>query len=210
VSDIPGTTRDTIEEVLNIEGIAFRLIDTAGIRTHAADMIESAGIQKSLQKMNEADLVLYLFDAGATTAAELQQLLQDLPPASKYLLVGNKVDLYEEAQVRSRFAVLQDVLFIGARDGRYMDVLKKAMIDVVLEDNMQTENVIVTNARHYQSLLEVQQALQDVLAGLENSLPGDLLALDIRRCLHYLGAITGEITNEDQLDYIFSKFCIGK
>jgi tRNA modification GTPase len=91
-----------------------------------------------------------------------------------------------------------------------MDVLKSRMVDAVLQDNLQTENVVVTNARHYQSLLEVQHALYEVLDGLESGLPGDLLALDIRRCLQYLGEITGTITNEDQLDYIFSKFCIGK
>lgn len=211
VSDIPGTTRDTIEEVLNIEGVLFRLIDTAGIRSHAADVIENAGIQKSLQKMKEADLVLYIFDVRELKPDELQQTAQELERQSgDYLLVGNKIDLYDEAEIRAQFSTIPKVLFIGAQGRLYMDVLKSKMVEAVLQESLQTENVVVTNARHYQSLLEVQNALQEVLDGLENNVPGDLLALDIRRCLHYLGEITGEITNEDQLDYIFSKFCIGK
>lgn len=211
VSDIPGTTRDTVEEVLNIEGVLFRLIDTAGIRQHAADVIENAGIQKSLQKMREADLVLYIFDVHDTTAGELQTVTQELEQqANHFLLVGNKIDLYDEAAMQARFSAIDDVLLIGARENLHMDVLKSKMLHAVLHDTLQTENIVVTNARHYQALQQVQSALQEVLDGLENGLPGDLLALDIRRCLHYLGEITGEITNEDQLDYIFSKFCIGK
>jgi tRNA modification GTPase len=211
VSDIPGTTRDTIEEVLNIEGVLFRLIDTAGIRRHSTDVIENAGIRKSLQKMKEADLVLYLFDVNETAADELQDTIGELEQqASHYLLVGNKMDLADKTALQLRFPVLHNLLFIGAQEGLYMDVLKSRMLDAVLQETVQSENVVVTNARHYSALTEVRNALQDVLDGLENGLLGDLLALDIRRCLHYLGEITGEITNEDQLDYIFSKFCIGK
>jgi tRNA modification GTPase len=210
VSNIPGTTRDTIEEVLNIEGVLFRLIDTAGIRQHSEDVIESAGIRKSLQKMKEANLVLYLFDVQETTPEDLQNAMRELEQQTgNYLLVGNKMDLYDEAVLQERFSI-PGILFIGAQEGRHMDLLKSRMLDAVLEHGVQTENVIVTNARHYQALAEVANALQDVLNGLESGLPGDLLALDIRRCLHYLGEITGEITNENQLDYIFSKFCIGK
>jgi tRNA modification GTPase len=212
VSDIPGTTRDTIEEVLNIDGILFRLIDTAGIRRHSDDLIEAAGIQRSVQKMKESDLVLYVFDVHETTPEALASSIADLQhQASRYLLLGNKIDAVSEPDLQERFSAIADILFIGARDGAHLDVLKRKMLDTVLRDsNAQTENVIVTNARHYQALTEVTNALQEVLEGLAGGLPGDLLALDIRRCLHYLGEITGAITNEDQLDYIFSKFCIGK
>lgn len=210
VSTIPGTTRDTIEEVVNIEGVLFRLIDTAGIRRHAHDIIEIAGIEKSLQKMKDADLVLYVFDVNETTDADLQNAIQELQQqASTFLLAGNKIDLLDEATLHQRYGDTA-ILFIGAQQGRNMDGLKKRMLEMVLQQTVQTENIVVTNARHYQALTEVQHALQDVLDGLEAGLPGDLLALDIRRCLHYLGEITGEITNEDQLDFIFSKFCIGK
>jgi tRNA modification GTPase len=212
VSDIPGTTRDTVEEVLNIDGILFRLIDTAGIRQHSNDVIETAGIQKSLQKMKEADLVLYLFDVHETTPESLKSSVADLQQqASRYLILGNKIDTADVDVLRERFAAVPDVLFIGARDGVFLDLLRSKMLEAVLHEiGVENENVIVTNARHYQALTEVANALQEVLEGLANGLPGDLLALDIRRCLHYLGGITGAITNEDQLDYIFSKFCIGK
>lgn len=211
VSDIPGTTRDTVEEVLNIDGILFRLIDTAGIRQHTTDVIENAGIQKSLQKMRDADLVLYLFDVHETTPNELQKTEQGLQQETRQLLlVGNKMDLAEAHTLQEQFSSMPEILFIGAKEGLGMDVLKGRMVKAVLHEKLQTENVVVTNARHQQALIEVQKALQDVLDELENSMPGDLLALDIRRCLHYLGEITGTITNEDQLEYIFSKFCIGK
>lgn len=211
VSDIPGTTRDTIEEVLNIDGILFRLIDTAGIRSHTADVIESAGIAKSRQKMEQADLVVYLFDVNElsvedlkTVEAELQQL------GVTYLLVANKTDAIDEAKARAKFQGLGGVIYISARSGLHLEVLKERMVDTVLQEGVSSENVIVTNARHYHALQQVHQSLKDVAEGMENRLPGDLLALDIRRCLQFLGEITGEVTNEDQLDYIFSKFCIGK
>lgn len=211
VSDIPGTTRDTIEEVVNIDGILFRLIDTAGIRSHSTDAIETVGIEKSLQKMKQADLVLYLFDVNEETPEAIQQRASELKAQGiRFLLVGNKSDLVNESAVRELFAFVEGVLFISAKADLHMEVLKERMVDAVLQDSMITENVIVTNARHYHALKEVHGALQDVVAGLEQNIPGDLLALDIRRCLQYLGEITGEITNEDQLDYIFSKFCIGK
>ncbi|HUQ97434.1 MAG TPA: tRNA uridine-5-carboxymethylaminomethyl(34) synthesis GTPase MnmE [Chitinophagaceae bacterium] len=211
VSAIPGTTRDTIEEVVNINGVLFRLIDTAGIRQHVTDVIETAGIQKSLQKMAEANLVLYLFDVADTKASELETVTFELEQKGiHYLLVGNKADSLDRLELIDRFEKNKKVTFISARDGLHMDVLKRGMFDAVLQDNLDAENVVITNARHQQALVEVKAALQDVLKGLDTGLPGDLLALDIRRCLHYLGEITGAISNEDQLDYIFSKFCIGK
>jgi tRNA modification GTPase len=209
VSDIPGTTRDTIEELINIDGILFRLIDTAGIRSHATDIIESVGIERSLEKMRKADLVLYLFDVNETKPDDLKQSIVELQ-GIQYLLVGNKVDLDDEAGVRKKFSHMAGVIFISAKSGLHLEVLRERMVDTVLQDKVQGESVIVTNARHYHSLQEVHKSLTDVANGLENGIPGDLLALDIRRCLHYLGTITGEVSNEDLLDYVFSKFCIGK
>jgi tRNA modification GTPase len=212
VSDIPGTTRDTIEEVLNIDGILFRLIDTAGIRSHAADVIETAGIEKSREKMKQADIVLYLFDANDMSAAEVEKTAADLGAQGiQFLLVGNKVDLIDESTVREEFAQVAGIIFLSAKTGLHMEVLKERMVDFVLHDKRaMSENVVVTNARHYHSLQEVYKSLTDVMDGLETNIPGDLLALDIRRCLHYLGEITGEVSNDDLLDYVFSKFCIGK
>jgi tRNA modification GTPase len=211
VSDIPGTTRDTIEEVINIDGILFRLVDTAGIRNHSQDIIESFGIEKSLQKMKQADIVMYLFDVNEMSPEELKEVARDMKEQNiNCLLVGNKIDKKTETELRKKFSQVNGIIFISAKNNFHLEVLKERMMDLILKDTVTTENVIVTNARHYHTLMQVNEALNDIMQGLENKIPGDLLALDIRRSLQYLGEITGEITNEDQLDYIFSKFCIGK
>lgn len=211
VSDIAGTTRDTIEEVLNIEGILFRLIDTAGLRDHTADVIERIGVGRSLEKMKQADVVLYLFDVNDVSVEELHEVESELKAnKSPYLLVGNKADGTELNFLDRKFGVRDGLLFISARDKTGISELKQALVKLVTGGSVNTENTIVTNARHFSALQEVERSLVDIRAGLDNGLTGDLLALDIRRCLHYLGEITGEITNEDQLGYIFGKFCIGK
>ncbi|WP_188936630.1 tRNA uridine-5-carboxymethylaminomethyl(34) synthesis GTPase MnmE [Puia dinghuensis] len=207
VSEIAGTTRDTIEEVLNIDGVLFRLIDTAGIRHHTSDVIEQIGVGRSLEKMDQADIVVYLFDVAdpiAGVAAVREELVAKGKP---FLLVGNKVDTAEGAAARGRFP---GELLISARDGHSIDVLKQRLVDQVLQGAGAGDGTIVTNARHYHALQLIQLSLSAIRKGLDELLPGDLLALDIRHCLHYLGEITGEITTEDRLDYIFSKFCIGK
>lgn len=210
VSDIPGTTRDTIEEVLNIDGILFRLIDTAGIRQHTSDIIETAGIKRSLEKMKQADLVLYIFDVQ-DDAAEIDSRVNEMKVQSlNYILVANKIDRSNEAEARQKFGHYDKVIFISAKEGLHTETLKERMTDAVLHGKVQTESSIVTNARHYHALQEVAISLEEIRQGMDNNLESDLLALDIRRCLHYLGEITGHVTNEDMLDYIFSKFCIGK
>lgn len=210
VSEIPGTTRDTIEELINIDGIIFRLIDTAGIRQHSNDEIENAGMLRSLEKMQEADLVLYLFDTNETTV-EVENKKADFDSQLfNYLLVANKIDTAGEEVAKAKFDNVDKIIFISAKHHLNTDILKQRMVNAVLHGQVQTENTVVTNARHYHALKEVEKSLAEIKQGLNINLPGDLLALDIRRCLHYLGEITGEITNDDQLDYIFSKFCIGK
>lgn len=209
VSDIAGTTRDTIEEIINIEGILFRLIDTAGIRT-SDNEIETIGVEKSLEKMRNADIVIYMFDCAHETKENLLHEQQQLISASKnYLLIGNKLDLMNADDIIKKFDGL-DILFISAKEHTHVNLLKKRLVEEVITGSIETENVVVTNARHYEALQKVSDALTDIRKGMDDKLPGDLIALDIRRCLHYLGEITGQITNEDQLDYIFSKFCIGK
>ena len=217
VSEIAGTTRDTIEEVLNIDGILFRLIDTAGIRHHTADAIEQMGVGRSLEKMEQADIVVYLFDVSADDAAGVAAVRQELMGKGKpFLLVGNKVDGLDSSAASpgasgasGRFA---GELLISAREGRHIDVLKKRLVDEVLggASSIGDGGAIVTNARHYHALQQVAEALATIHKGLDDLLPGDLLALDIRVCLHWLGEITGEVTTEERLGYIFSKFCIGK
>jgi len=210
VSDIAGTTRDTIEEVLNIDGILFRLIDTAGIRTHTNDIIERIGVAKSIEKMQEANVVIYLFDVNEMSAAQLDSIVNDFKRDKiHYLLVGNKADNMS-SDVVATFSSFQDVLFISAKQNSNIGALKKALLQVAVAGDINTEATVVTNARHYEALQKLSLSLQEVEQGLHDNITSDLIALDIRQCLHYLGEITGEITNEDQLDFIFSKFCIGK
>lgn len=202
VSDIAGTTRDTIEEVLNIDGVLFRLIDTAGIRQHTSDVIETIGVEKSREKMQAADIVLYIYDINDTSDDEVRRQLPSIN--SNYLLVANKADAGNQMNDS------EDVVVISAKTGAGIEVLKRQLVRKAIGGDINTEDTVVTNARHVAALQSLLDRLADVRNGMDNDIPGDLLAIDIRQCLHYLGEITGEITNEDQLDYIFSKFCIGK
>lgn len=210
VSDIPGTTRDTIEEVLNIDGILFRLIDTAGLRDHTTDRIESAGMERSLEKMRSADLVLYVFDSTEPLEDVITWQKQAIADGLNFILVANKSDLAHSSSTFLQHSGLEKAVLIAAKTRQELHRLTETMVAHVLTGALDAEHTIVTNARHFQALQEVHKALLDAQRGLVQSLPGDLLALEVRRCLHYLGEITGEITNEDQLDFIFSKFCIGK
>ena len=209
VSDIAGTTRDTIEEVINIKGILFRLIDTAGIREHTADVIEIMGVQKSYDKMNEADVVIYLFDKKDTPQEELDLLEKKLMDSNiKYLLVGNKMDLGTIDD--KHYTTIQPVLYISAKAKNNIEELIDRLFHLAVNQDIEKDSVIITNSRHFQSLERLGKALEEVNQGMDNHIPGDLLALDIKEALQHLGDITGEITSEDQLDFIFSKFCIGK
>ncbi len=204
VSDIAGTTRDTIEETLNINGILFRLIDTAGIREHTADVIESIGVQRSMDTMKRADVVAYLYDVNTTTAEEIaEQVALFKQENINYLLVANKTDAYTGSKQ-------DNTIYISAKNKDNVNALKQALYKLVIKGEINTEGTIITNARHHASLQEVLKSVADIRAGLDNHIASDLIALDIRRCLFYLGEITGEVTTEDKLDYIFSKFCIGK
>lgn len=210
VSEIAGTTRDTIEEVINISGILFRLVDTAGLREHTSGSIEGMGIAKSLEKIKESDVIIHLFDVNETSSRELlETVMQFDRDGLKYVLAGNKSDLVN-SNSKNDIAGIPGVILISAKSNQNIELLKNRMVDMVLGGDVLTEDSIVTNARHYHALQEMNQSLADIKAGLDNNIPSDLIALDIRRCLQYLGEITGEITTEDQLDYIFSKFCIGK
>ena len=210
VSEIAGTTRDTIEEVININGILFRLIDTAGIRADSTDVIELVGIEKSLEKMKGADVVLYIFDVNEMDPSELDIFVQQFEQSNKkYVLAGNKSDIAEGGVVK-KFRNADAIFSISAKNKQGIDAIKNALFASTVGESPATENVVVTNARHYESLQQVNQSLVDIKAGLDEGIPPDLVALDIRRCLHYISEITGDISNEDVLDFIFSKFCIGK
>lgn len=208
VSATAGTTRDTIEEVINIHGVLFRLIDTAGIRSHAADEIEMIGIERSLEKMRSADIVIYLFDVHTESRTDLEKQIRAFAESGTLcLLAGNKADGMETI---AGFDGIPGIYFISAKHNVGIEMLKTAIYKATVSEDLMADSTILTNARHYEALQEMLRSLEDVRRGLEDQIPGDLLAADIRQCLFHLGGITGEITNEDRLDFIFSKFCIGK
>lgn len=210
VSDIAGTTRDTIEETLNIDGILFRLIDTAGIRADTENIIEALGVEKSYEKISQADVVIYLFDVTNFSHDEISGFENEqLSNNKKYILIGNKVDGISEDAIADELQQFKP-LFISARENINLDDLRRRMVELVLDGEVSNDNVVVTNARHHELLRLVSGTLSEIIYAMEANVSSDLLSLDIRRCLHFLGELTGEITNEDQLDYIFSKFCIGK
>ena len=209
VSEIPGTTRDTVEEYLNIQGVMYKLIDTAGIRHSTTDSIEQMGITKSKEKIQAADIIIALFDTSATSATQLKQWKQEFVGAQKIIFVGNKMDIAIDVSLEKDLE-LKDLIFIAAKDKKNIQSLENALHQKVVGDGLNKEGTIVTSARHVASLKRLLFALNDIETGLVDNVTGDLLAIDIHHALHYLGTITGQITNEDQLDFIFSKFCIGK
>ncbi len=211
VSDIAGTTRDTIEEALNIDGILFRLIDTAGIREHTNDIIEQFGIVKSKETMQKAEIILYIFDAAEITIEELKNTIAQLKADDKkYILLANKTDKLETVFFKEKFAALETIHAIVAKDNIGIDTLKAALYQKVISTDLHNEDVIITNARHHSILQNIHKSILDIKTGMEHKTPTDLIAQDIRHCLNYIAELTGELSNENVLDYIFSKFCIGK
>lgn len=207
VSDIAGTTRDTIEDELNINGVIFRFIDTAGIR-ETADIIEAKGVERTLERMKQAKLIIYMVDA-AQSPSELATQLQELQQLQiPYLALVNKSDLLTDAQ-REAFAA-QDVHFLSAKNGIGVDELKDILLTKVNLHHINTSETIVSNVRHVEALKNTENALVKVLNNIDNPVTSDFLAMDIKQALHYLGEITGTVTTDDLLENIFSKFCIGK
>lgn len=205
VSPIAGTTRDTIEEALNIDGLLFRLIDTAGIRESSDDQIEQIGIERSRENARKADIILHLKDA-TEPEEDGDEWLQEF--RGKVIEVINKIDLNAGA---SKTNPSREALTISAKEKTGIDTLIRRMFDKATGGSLETENTIVTNARHQQALVRITESLEAIFSGLTSGLSGDLLALDIRRALHYLGEITGQVEiDRDILGTIFGKFCIGK
>lgn len=207
VSDIAGTTRDTIEDELNINGIIFRFIDTAGIRD-TADIIEAKGVERTLERMKQAKLIIYMVDA-LQTPEELEEQLQDLRKLDiPYLALVNKADLFTPEQ-RLAFEK-QEVLFLSAKENIGVDELKTNLLAKVNLHHINTSETLVSNIRHVEALKNTENALYKVLNNIDNPVTSDFLAMDIKQALHYLGEITGTVTTDDLLENIFSKFCIGK
>lgn len=217
VSEIPGTTRDAIEDTVVIEGIRFRFIDTAGLRD-TTDIIENLGIKKTHEKISAASVILLLADinegAGPLNAL-LKKIRGQLTNDKRLVILVNKTDndLYGNRQLmQENILPKQDesMLFISAKTGEGIDELKKLLGRYAGAGRLNTENVIISNVRHYEALLHVAESLERVRTGLENNLQEDFIATDIRHAIHYLGEITGEITTDEILQNIFRNFCIGK
>lgn len=212
VSEIAGTTRDTIEEELIIDGVLFRFIDTAGIRT-TTDLIEQIGVNKAFDVIKKSAIVIYLFDTHELSRGDLElemNVVKDYIGTSQLLVVGNKIDFEVLEELKVEFKDVPNILFISAKEQSNINELKNTLVSLFDTRTVNTTDTIVTNSRHVSSLNNAQTALQKVNEGLSTNIQSDFLALDIRYALEALGEITGQVTNEDLLGNIFSKFCIGK
>ena len=210
VSEIPGTTRDTIEETLYIQGQLFRFMDTAGLRDRATDPIEALGIQRSFEKAEKASIILYLFDLTQEEHDDIFPTSQWLQKFNKpILMVGTKNDIARRSPIHSAGNV--QVIHVSCKEPADIERVKNYIMQLSNVQKVSDNDVIITNVRHFEALCRADEAIGRVLEGLDTNLPADLLAQDIRECLHYLGEITGgEIASDEILGNIFTKFCIGK
>lgn len=207
VSEIPGTTRDVIEDEMILGGISFRFMDTAGLR-ETSDVIEAIGVERTRESLRKASLILYLFDLSQSSLEEIRHEAAEISKLNIPLIkVGNKMD--KASPLLLEQLENEDVVLISASQKKNMQALKDKILSR-FHIQVKQGDVLVTNVRHYQSLKQTDDALNRVLTSMDNGITGDFLAMDIRQALHYLGEITGEVTTDDLLANIFSKFCIGK
>ncbi|MEM1003068.1 MAG: tRNA uridine-5-carboxymethylaminomethyl(34) synthesis GTPase MnmE [Bacteroidota bacterium] len=214
VSDIAGTTRDTIEDEISIGGVGFRFIDTAGIR-ETEDVVESIGIKKTFEKIEQAQVVIYLFDAYEWKSDlkyvknEIEKL-KNKYPQKPLLVIANKIDKLKDSELVDVNLVIPGIYSLSAKTGHGVEDLTSALLDLINTGALKNNDTIVTNTRHYDALVKALEEVQKVKYGLESGLSGDLIAIDIRQALFHFGEITGEISTDDLLGNIFANFCIGK
>jgi tRNA modification GTPase len=218
VTDIPGTTRDSIEDTIVIDGIEYRFIDTAGLR-ETSDIIEVMGIKKTHEKINQASVIL-LIDEISDSAESINKRIRSMKELimdseKRLIILINKTDTRSDnrqAELKSgiRLGDNDRLLFISAKEKSGLDDLRLKLAELVMKDKLSSDDIIITNIRHYEALNHVSESLGRVSAGLEDQIPEDLIAIDIRQAIHYLGEITGEITSDEILGNIFRYFCIGK
>ena len=210
VTDIPGTTRDTIEEILNIDGIPFRLIDTAGIR-EAQDQVEAIGVAKTKTSITNSQILIYVFDVTQLSSNEVKEDINALRRADQStLLVANKMDLNPYTKPQEFQFENIPVIATSAINKMNIEYLKESLYKLVIKDEVSNESAVVSNSRHADALQKATASLDDVLKGMDNKVTHDFIAMDIRQALHHLGTITGEIHTDDLLESIFTRFCIGK
>jgi len=214
VSEIAGTTRDTIEDEISIGGIGFRFIDTAGIRD-TQDVVESIGIKKTFEKIEQSQVVIYLFDAqNSITDLESVRIeiakIRNKYPQKPLLVIANKIDTLTDTQLAEINTTIAEVLLLSAKTGFGVEQLTQSLLNLINTGALRNNETIVTNSRHYDALLKAFEEIQKVKEGLETGLSGDLLAIDIRQALYHFGEITGQVTNDELLGNIFANFCIGK
>ncbi|MCK0157140.1 tRNA uridine-5-carboxymethylaminomethyl(34) synthesis GTPase MnmE [Cellulophaga sp. F20128] len=214
VSDIAGTTRDTIEDEISIGGIGFRFIDTAGIR-ETVDVVESIGIKKTFEKIEQAQVVLYLSPLAPTAqnlaavTVEIEKIKNKFP-LKTLVTIANKKDLYTAEQIASIESEIPSILFLSAKNGDGIETLKDKLLGFVNTGALRNNETIVTNTRHYDALLKSLEDIERVQLGMDGGLSGDLLAIDLKEALYHLGEITGQVSNDELLGNIFANFCIGK
>lgn len=208
VSDVAGTTRDTVEDHISINGINFRFIDTAGIR-ETEDIVEKIGIERTFDKIEKARLIIYLFDGQHVDSKELEKI-KERYPLKQILPICNKMDLLDQHQIEKLKIEIPDVLFLSAKHGSGIKELESHLLGLVDSGALSGDTTIISNSRHYDALLKALEEIQKVKEGLEMELSSDLMAIDIRQALYHLGEITGSVTTDDLLGNIFSNFCIGK
>lgn len=213
VSEIPGTTRDVIEDVITIKGVTFRFIDTAGLR-HTVEPIETIGIERTYEKMSQAAVVLYVFDITTASAKEIDDAIADIriqlnDPEKQIIPVANKTDMLLEAPHTFKKLVELDTLFISAKRNENINLIVERLLKTA-HSGETSDKTIVYSLRHYEALTRAGISIDNVEKGFEENIPTDLIATDIRQALHFLGSITGEVTTEELLGNIFGKFCIGK
>jgi tRNA modification GTPase len=210
VSHIAGTTRDAIEDELIIDGVAYRFIDTAGIRT-TEDFVESIGIQKTFENIDKAQLVLHLVDAASID--KLQASISDLKdkyPTKNMLTIVNKSDLLTPAQILILKSQYSNLIVLSAKHRTGIHELTTTLTQLANKGALSNNETIVSNSRHFEALNNAYNAIKEIQKGIHNSISTDLFAIDIRQALFFLGEITGEVTTEDLLGNIFANFCIGK
>jgi tRNA modification GTPase len=213
VSEFPGTTRDAIEDTIIIGGYSFRFIDTAGLRT-STDTVENIGIGRTWEKINEASIILYVFDATLTSFQEVMDSLSEFKDltdntSKRLILIGNKTDLMVELPKGFRDFTGHETIFVSAKRKENIHLIAESLLKSVETDNIQVDT-IVSSARHLEALQNALSSIQATHKGLDSGITPDLFTVDIRKALHHLGEITGEITTDEILGNIFSKFCIGK